>query len=595
MPVIGHSAFLQSLGWAILNSLWQMAFLWVMFQVVISIYHKTGSPQKSRLASIFLCTGFLWFLYTLISHSIAGANAGNLISASYQQIKGYAAMDEWLHNTLPAASIIYLILLILPILRFIRNYQFVQQLRNKGLKKINVDWRIFVNKVAAQMGIKKHVQIWISELITSPVTIGYIKPIILIPMAAINHLNPQQMEAVLLHELSHIRRFDYLINLFVNFIQTILYYNPFVNLFVKFIEKEREKSCDEAVIQYQYDPQGYAAALLILQKTKLEQNVMAMAAAGKKNDLISRVEIILGVERSANYSFNKITGIFASLLCIIALNAIFIFSKPEKNNKGSLTFNQITNPYYFIAGKTGSGDEEFQNDEEQNVSTEINNHVFVNTGVNKTIDLPPFPATPPPVNEKPNKEIQNNPEQFNSKSVLSPAFISQFPEGAIPVNLVSVIETHLSQKEVEQVKEAVEASKIVLEKAQWKLIENNIADVMTYAEKQKIKVGYLQEVDKINWKQLEERLKQSYFQTNWDEVNDKLNSAIAGYRLDSLEQSLKATINSIVEIEKFVIKNQSQELIHPELSLESLRDKKLQVKETLDRVKAIRNKKIIQL
>ena len=106
---------------------------------------------------------------------------------------------------------------------------------------------MFVKNLAAQMGIKKPVHVWISELVCSPVTIGYLKPIILVPLAAINHLTTQQLEAVLLHELSHIKRYDYLINLIINFIQTILYFNPLVKAFVKIIEREREKSCDEMV------------------------------------------------------------------------------------------------------------------------------------------------------------------------------------------------------------------------------------------------------------------------------------------------------------------------------------------------------------
>ena len=69
---------------------------------------------------------------------------------------------------------------------------------------------MFAHKIAAQMSIGKSVQVWMSEFITSPVTVGYLKPMILLPVAAINHLSPQQIEAILLHELSHIKRFDYL-------------------------------------------------------------------------------------------------------------------------------------------------------------------------------------------------------------------------------------------------------------------------------------------------------------------------------------------------------------------------------------------------
>jgi bla regulator protein blaR1 len=591
MPVIGHSTFLQSLGWAILNSLWQLAFLWVIFQLIFSIHRKANAAQKSRLASILLFTGFGWFIYTLISHWLAGAGSGNLISSSYQHIRGYAALDEWLHKTLPAASIAYLLLLLLPVFRFISNYKFVQQIRKNGLQKINVEWRIFIKKVSAQMGIQKPVGIWISDMVTSPVTIGFIKPLILVPMAAINHLTTQQLEAVLLHELSHIRRFDYLINLFITFIQTILYYNPFVNLFVKVIEKEREKSCDESVMHFQYDPHGYASALLLLQKTNIKHHSIALAASGKKNDLLSRIENILGVERRPAFSFNKIAGVFAGLLCIIALNALFILSKPEKNEQGNLAFTQLTNPYYFFAGKKTGSITEDKPAEPPAPPPVTEERIVQNTGaINVEVATPPIPKEIVTVKEKTKASFP-----FAVKEIPGPTFFSQLPQGAIAVNMVNVSEPELNKYEEEQVKEAVEASKIVLEKVQWKQIEKNIADVMTSAEKERVKEGYLQEIEKVNWNQLEERLKQSYEQTDWNKVNEKLGTAIISFRLDSLQESLSTTLTSLNDIEKFVIANKSQELIHPEITIQLIKDKKIAVQKNLEKVKAIRNKKIIQL
>jgi beta-lactamase regulating signal transducer with metallopeptidase domain len=181
---------------------------------------------------------------------------------------------------LPVASLIYLILLVLPVFNFIRNYRYVQVIRQHKLSKTDVEWRIFVKNVAARMGIKKTVHIWLSGIVTSPVTIGYLKPVILLPLAAVNHLNTQQIEAILLHELAHIRRYDYLLNLVIRFIQVILYFNPFVKAFIKIIERERELSCDEMVIQFQYDPYGYASALLTLEKNNHHPKPLAVAASG---------------------------------------------------------------------------------------------------------------------------------------------------------------------------------------------------------------------------------------------------------------------------------------------------------------------------
>ena len=239
MDAIGQSNFLQALGWAVLNSLWQMALLWVVYQAITGIFSRVTPTQKSMLASSLLCTGFAWFIFTFISIFLNQRVDDTIVAASFSSVQGNPQLNEWLNSTLPLASMIYLLLLILPLVHFARNYRYVQLIRNHGISKADVKWRIFVNEVAERIGIRKPVKIWVSELVSSPVTIGFIKRMILVPLAAVNHLSPQQLEAVLLHELAHIRRYDYLMNLIIKFIQSVLYFNPFVKAFVAIVERER--------------------------------------------------------------------------------------------------------------------------------------------------------------------------------------------------------------------------------------------------------------------------------------------------------------------------------------------------------------------
>ncbi len=241
----GQANFLQSLGWAVLNSIWQMALLWVIYQFISGIFRSAKSSFRSSLASLLLITGFAFFLYTFFSFYGNKSSDQVVFSPSILDPGENQQLTNWLQKSLPVASVLYLVLLIIPLAHFIRNYRYVQVIRQFGLTKMDVQWRIFIKNVSSRMGINKPVHIWISEFVSSPVTIGFLKPVILVPLAAINHLSTPQMEAVLLHELSHIRRYDYLINLIINFIQTVLYFNPFVKAFVKIVEREREKSCDE--------------------------------------------------------------------------------------------------------------------------------------------------------------------------------------------------------------------------------------------------------------------------------------------------------------------------------------------------------------
>lgn len=154
MPVIGQSGFLQALGWAVLNSLWQIALLWVVYQIILSFSSSMKPGRKAGFATAFVIAGFGWFLFTFISIYFSSRTA-NPISSFAQVMFDERTWNTWIEKTLPLASAIYLLLLVIPLWQFIRNYRYVQLLRHNGLSRINPEWRMFVKKLSARMGIKK--------------------------------------------------------------------------------------------------------------------------------------------------------------------------------------------------------------------------------------------------------------------------------------------------------------------------------------------------------------------------------------------------------------------------------------------------------
>jgi len=571
--LFGNSDFLQALGWAVLNSLWQMACLWVIFQVLLS--SGINKPAaKSRLATILLGTGFAWFIFTLVSHWLIDPDAikrSLLAIGSFET--GKAKWNEQLQMILPYASAAYLLLLIVPTLQFIRNYRFVQMIRTTGLSKCHVDLRIFVARFSERMGIQKPVHIYISDLITSPVTIGFLKPIILVPIAAISNLSQKQVEAVLLHELAHIRRYDYFINLLINFIRTILYFNPFVKLFTKTIEREREKSCDEMVIQFEYDPHGYASALLMLEKNNFMKQTFAVAASGQRNDLLHRIEKILGIEKKKVPDFRRLGGLLAGLICVIGLNALFFFSSPVIQNH-SLVFNTFSSPFYQLVS---DGDEYTSTEPVHLKKKEVRNQVA----------------------KKINSTIKKKIESFTEVNVIPEEhLVYTKPESEtefVQVDERMRLEPRLKKYQEEQVKGTVEATRKVLEEGQWKQVEKNVADALTQVEKENLKEKYYNDLEKVNWKNLETRLRLAYNEINWEKVNTQLNTAISTIRLDSLKQTYSVALNDLCQAEKWMTENKCESIPDTDLQLNKIKVQKEKVQEQLKIINAIRHKEIIHL
>lgn len=581
MTALSQSNFLQALGWAVLNSLWQLAFLWVVFQFATAVLRLNKPTQKSSLSTVLLYAGFAWFIFTFVSILLDKSAATNDY-AGFMDIHGDPDVNTWLHATLPLASMVYLLLLVLPVLNFIRNFRYVQVIRRHGLAKADVKWRMFVQKVAAQMGINKPVQVWMSEFVSSPVTVGYIKPLILLPMAAMNHLTLQQAEAVLLHELSHIRRFDYLTNLITRIIQTILYFNPFVKAFARIIEREREKSCDDMVIQFQYEPHGYATALLALEKAAhLSRHSLAVpVSGGKRNELLHRIESILGIQKKQVFSFNRLAGVLAALLCFIALNALLLLSRPGKTDALPGLFTEMTSPLLFSQG-LGSQDQPAIVAIPEVKDKEVVNHSDQHP-LPSRINEVAVAVTKPAI---PKHNVANN--------WVDPLVAMASPY--MNVNYIQKLIPQLDPTEEAQLKIAVDASKKVLEEGAWKVVEKSIADAMTTAEKTRVKIAYKKELNKADWNKMEANLRLAYDQINWPRVNTQLNYALNAIKLDSLQMVYNIALENLTGLQKELATTDEQGIPDTDITVRSVEEKKTQVEKVASQLRAVRTRKIIHL
>src|SRR6218665_2570725 len=593
MNAISQSDFLQALGWAVMNSLWQMALLWIAYQLLTAVFHLQKSAQKATLASSLLFAGFSWFVFTFLIVLEKNAQASTYITL-VNFASSNETLNQWFGTALPWASLTYLVLLLLPVINFIRNYRYVRHIRNHGISKAGVEWRLFVRNVAGHLGIQKPVQIWMSELVSSPVTIGYLKPVILLPLAAMNQLTTQQIEAVLLHELSHIRRMDYLTNLITRFIQTILYFNPFVKAFARIIENEREKSCDEMVIQFQYEPIGYASALLELEKSariSVTQSLAVAAAGGKKNQLLRRIELILGIRKKEVFSFHKLAGVLSAVLCFLALNALVIMSKPAKNRKVTtgIFLSQLSSPVSFFVPEDNTG-------KAAPAIQELPAEIIAKAPAASTTIEPEVPAKP----------VEDLKLAKTALEKINPAMTDEFIRETVNnatthfVNVASIenILPELTPQQENQVKEALIASKKVLDETQWKKVEKSIAEAMTVAEKEKVKAAFDKPAansEKAELDKMYDRVRASYDQINWEKLNTQLNIAMNNIRLDSLRQVYSLAMTQLSSLENELKLQGLKGIPDSDITVDAVQKKIEELQKARVKVQDMRDQKVITL
>jgi beta-lactamase regulating signal transducer with metallopeptidase domain/flavin-binding protein dodecin len=355
MALLGQSAFLKALGWALLNSIWQMAILWLVYLVLSASLRKQLTAHiKHSLSILLLGIGSLWFAFTLVLKYFDYSEAPVLVLAEEGTQQTFAgALMLSLRNLealLPYLSSGYLVAVVFLFFRLISQYRYTQHVTTTAVHKLQPQLRMYVQQIAARMGIKKEIRVWLSEIIDTPMTIGFWKPVILMPIASVNGLNTQQVEAILLHELAHIRRNDYLVNLMVATIDVILFFNPFSRLFTRTIRRERENSCDDLVLQFEYNPHAYASALLAIEKKRVMKVSLGMAATGKNNRmLLDRVKRILNQPVTSSYG-NRLFGY---------LFAAFLLAFIAWSNPGNVLVRKIMNADTNVAASTENNDAVF--------------------------------------------------------------------------------------------------------------------------------------------------------------------------------------------------------------------------------------------
>ena len=341
MLEVTHSAFLQALGYAIINSLWQFALLWLIY-VSLHIFFKLSSHKKYTAGLVIQAAGFIWFSSTFIFYLHRFVQLDQIYFLQHKKFSFAQSpistipekFFEGLMQTemlLPYLSIAYLIILFSLCFKWVRAYKITQNIRTKGLHKIDINWRVFVKQLSAQLGIKREVGIYLSAVVKAPLTIGFIKPLILIPLASLNHLTTDQMEAVILHELAHIKRFDYLFNLFLALIDITLFFNPFAILISRHIKRERENCCDDWVLQYKYNAASYANALLQIAVFQSPSSLFALQAADNRYFLLNRIKRM--IEKKETTFFNYRYQVMALFVMLSVVSSLAIISSRHHFNK----------------------------------------------------------------------------------------------------------------------------------------------------------------------------------------------------------------------------------------------------------------------
>ncbi len=337
---------IEALGWTILHSIWQGAVLAILLTLTWIVLRKNSSQVRYFVATTALFTLFLVAAITFVSlywnfsgNELALPPAPSpseiilptptpfqMTAPTPENLSFWANFQQYFEGHLPLIVSMWLLGVVVLMLRFLGGIAYLQRLKHYQNSPVAAQWQGTLRYLSAQIGVKQKVQLLESALVKVPMVIGYLKPVILMPLGTLAGLPMAQIESILAHELAHIRRHDYLVNILQSLVDITLFFNPFAWWISECVREERENCCDDIALQATGDVLTFAKTLANLEALRLDSPQLSMTFTGKRGSLKQRIQrIIYGKSQRATFS----EGFFSGLVLVFCLAVVSYQAKAE--------------------------------------------------------------------------------------------------------------------------------------------------------------------------------------------------------------------------------------------------------------------------
>jgi GWxTD domain-containing protein len=313
-----------ALVWTLLHSLWEGAIVALVLAAAFCVIRGSRARYMAAcLALLVMLAGFgLTFALLVREQGLASASArtGPIRLAPPNREAGGSAMNlapRGVAGYLPWLAPFWIAGVLLFHLHSVAGWIGARRLRRTGVCCAPVEWQQRLDRLAARLRISGPVVLWESCLADVPLVIGFLRPVILLPVGLLAGLPAGQVEALLLHELAHIRRYDYLVNLLQVFVEGLLFYHPAVWWMAAMIRAERENCCDDLVVATLGDAYQYATALTALEHNRGDAHQAALAANG--GSLVKRIRRLLAQPETPR---SLLTPVLSAAILTVTLVAV---------------------------------------------------------------------------------------------------------------------------------------------------------------------------------------------------------------------------------------------------------------------------------
>src|SRR5712692_9819675 len=317
---------LRTLGWTLLHFLWQGAGLAALFAVGAAVCRSASARYALAVGALVLMLvspviTFSWLRAQASPAVQIGAEGASTWAETSTQnataLSGSRAPVAGSRTEQPMGMLwlveAWFLGVLLLSLRTAGGLILIERMRRKAIKPVGTELYARCLALQRKMGLDRVIRYCECHRLDAPAVLGWFRPVVLLPVRALTGLTEAQMEAVIAHELAHIRRLDCFVNLFQIATETLLFYHPAVWWVSQRIRAEREHCCDDEAISICGDAVIYARALTLMEEWR---TAPALMMAANRSPLAERVVRLLGLNGAAATGRTRMAGLGVSAVCL---------------------------------------------------------------------------------------------------------------------------------------------------------------------------------------------------------------------------------------------------------------------------------------
>lgn len=334
----------QAMGWTLVHSLWQAIVIAIILRGLLIFVSAAQARWRYTLSLLNMLTVLVSSVWTFQTHyrveraamdikiatqslpaieTTGAAPAAPTVQVNYEQGQDFwNELNRRAQNLIPLLPTFVLLWLtgsMMVLIWLAYSWWDANRLVNLKTSPVPAEWLQRLEELREKMGVSRKVRLYFSEKVNDALTLKHFKPVILLPIGILNALSTAEVEAILLHELAHIRRWDYLVNCFQLVLEVLYFYHPAVWWIGRQVRESREHCCDDLALKLGgSDPLEYAQALTNLTAFSFTQKIpFAMNARGNKKDFTVRIKRLFGVQPARSLGKSFLSALLAGIMLLV--------------------------------------------------------------------------------------------------------------------------------------------------------------------------------------------------------------------------------------------------------------------------------------